>query len=185
MFRRRVFATIIAMLASVLVLHVGVGNARGKSSRGGCVGEARVPVDDAMRRQAMHTVLCLVNRLRASHGLRRVRMSRELTVAASHHSTDMVQRKYFSHVSLGGETLGYRVGRTGYIHSHRGCALSETLAWGMRASPATLVRGLRRSAPHRRVLLERRARDIGVGLSLGAPVSGAGTSSATLVLAFG
>lgn len=184
MVRRRFFATLIAMLTSVLVVHVGPSNANRKSSRGGCAGGSTVPVNDGMRLQATHSVLCLVNRLRASHGLRRVRVSSQLSDAASSHSTDMVHRKYFSHVSLGGDSLGRRVRRTGYIRTHRGCALSETLAWGVRASPATLVRSLMDSSGHRRILLERRARDIGVGLSLGAPVGDVRSSSATLVLAF-
>jgi uncharacterized protein YkwD len=186
MFRKRFFATVGAMLAGATMLHVDPSTASRKSSRsGGCARAATVPVNDGMRRHAAHAVLCLVNRLRASHGLRLVRRSSQLSVAARRHSADMVQRKYFSHVGIGGDTLGARVSSTGYVHSHRDCQLSEAIAWETDASPKTLVRALMHSPPHRRILLDRHAHDIGIGLSLGAPINGIRTSSATLVLALG
>ena len=100
MLRRGPFAAIIAMLAGVLVLHVGVGVANRKSGRGACTGATTVPVDENTRREATVAVLCLVNRFRAGHGLRRVHPSIGLTVAALQHSNDMVQRRYFSHDGL-------------------------------------------------------------------------------------
>jgi uncharacterized protein YkwD len=184
MFRRRSFAAVGAMLAGAMMFHAGTSTASRKSSSG-CAGAATVPVNDAMRRHAAHAVLCLVNRMRAGHGLRLVRRSSQLSVAARRHSSDMVQRKYFSHVGIGGDTLGARVSSTGYVHAHRGCELSEAIAWETRATPAKLVRALMHSPPHRRILLDRRAHDIGIGLSLGAPINGISTSSATLVLALG
>jgi uncharacterized protein YkwD len=173
------------MLAGVLMLHVGSSLASRKSSRSACTGARTVPVDEATRRQATVAVLCLVNRLRARHRLHRVRFSFGLTVAALQHSTDMVQRTYFSHDGPAGDTPDVRARRSGYIRPHRPFALSEAMAWGMGATPADLVRTLKCSPPHREILLDRDQRDIGIGLSIGAPVAGVSTSSATLVLAFG
>ena len=184
MLRRWSFAGIIAMLAGVLVLHVGVSMASRKS-KGACAGANTVPVDDATRRQATVAVLCLVNRLRARHRMRPVRASFGLTVAALQHSGDMVQRRYFSHDGPGGDTLDTRARRSGYIRMHRRFAISEAIAWGMRATPRSLVRTLKNSPPHREILLDRDQHDVGIGLSIGAPVTGVQTSSATLVLAFG
>ena len=185
MLRRRSFTGIIAMLTGVLAMHVGVSLANRKSSRSACAGARTVPVDEATRRQATVAVLCLVNRLRARHRLRRVHFSFGLTVAALQHSGDMVRRTYFSHDGPDGDTPSARARRSGYIRPHRSFALSEAMAWGEDITPAGLVRTLRLSPPHREILLDRDQRDIGIGLSLGAPVSGVSTSSSTLVLAFG
>jgi uncharacterized protein YkwD len=185
MLRRGPFAAIIAMLAGVLVLHVGVGVANRKSGRGACSGATTVPVDENTRREATVAVLCLVNRFRARHGLRRVNPSMGLTVAALQHSNDMVQRRYFSHDGPDGDTFDVRMRRSGYVPTHRPFGLSEAMAWGMDATPRSLVRILRLSAPHRAILLDPDQRGIGIGLTIGAPVAGAGAQSATLVLSFG
>jgi uncharacterized protein YkwD len=172
------------MLASVLVLHVGVSVANRKSSRSACTGANTVPVDENTRRQATVAVLCLVNRLRARYHMRPVRASFGLTVAALQHSSDMVVRRYFSHDGPDG-TLGDRARRSGYIQPHRSFAVSEAMAWGEDATARSLVRSLRLSPEHRAILLDRDQRDVGIGLSLGAPATGVSTSSATLVLEFG
>ena len=187
MLRRGSLAGVITMLAGVLVLHVGVSVASRKSSRSACKGANTVPVDESTRRQATIAVLCLVNRLRARYHMRPVRASFGLTVAALQHSSDMVLRTYFSLDGPGGDTLGDRARRSGYIRPHRRFALSEAMAWGEDATARSLVRALRRSPDHRAILLDRDQRDVGIGLSLGAPVPGVSTSSssATLVLEFG
>jgi uncharacterized protein YkwD len=185
MLRRGSFAGVITMLVGVLVLHVGISMASRKSSRTACKGINTVPVDETARRQATVAVLCLVNRLRARYHMRPVRASFGLTVAALQHSGDMVARSYFSHDGPGGDTLGDRARRSGYIQPHRSFAVSEAMAWGEDATARSLVRSLRRSPEHRAILLDRDQRDVGIGLTLGAPVSGVSTSSATLVLEFG
>ena len=185
MLRRGSLAGVITMLAGVLVLHVGVSVANRKSSRSACKGVNTVPVDESTRRQSTVAVLCLVNRLRARYHMRPVRASFGLTVAALQHSGDMVVRRYFSHDGPGGDTLGDRVRRSGYIQPHRSFALSEAMAWGEDATARSLVRSLRLSPEHRAILLDPDQRDVGIGLSVGAPVTGVSTSSATLVLEFG
>jgi uncharacterized protein YkwD len=184
MLRRGSFAGIIAMLAGMLVLHVSVSMA-GRKSRGACAGANTVPVDEVTRRQATGATLCLVNRLRARHHLRRVRVSVDLTLAALQHSGDMVRHTYFAHDAPGGETFAVRMSRNGYMHSHPRCSLSEAMAWGMNATARSLVNTLEHSPPHRAILLDRAQRDVGIGLWLGAPVARVGSPSSTLVLSFG
>lgn len=185
MLRRGPFAATVAMLVGVLAMHVGVSSANRKSGRGACAGARTVPVDENTRRQATVAVLCLVNRLRARYHQRKVQASFGLTVAALQHSGDMVRRGYFSHDGPGGETPLARAQRTGYVRPRRSAALSEAIAWGTQVTPLSLVRMLRLSPEHRAILLDPDQRDIGIGLTLGAPVAGVRTSSATLVLAFG
>jgi uncharacterized protein YkwD len=146
-----------------------------------------IPSDDATRRAAAGAVLCLINVERSRHGLAPVTSSALLGRAASTHSSDMVRRKYFSHVTPSGQDLRKRVARTGYLRGSRCPVLGETIAWGsdLFATPAELVKDLIASPPHRQIVLDRRYRDVGVGLALGAPMDGMGEAGSTLSLNFG
>jgi uncharacterized protein YkwD len=183
MIRRGSFAGIIAVLAGVLVLHVGV-SAASRKSKGACAGANVIPVDEPTRRQATSAVICLVNLLRARYDMRPVRTSYALTETALQHSDDMVRRTYFSH-DAPSEPFSVRMSRTGYARAHRRCTLSEAMAWGTNATARVLVRMLRRSPEHRAILLDPAQRDMGTGLALGAPASDVSTASSTLVLTFG
>lgn len=160
---------------------LGAGTA---GADGGCARASSVADDARSLRTAIDSVQCLVNSEREKRGREPVRMSRQLTRAARGHSRDMVRRSYFSHVSLGGSALRDRVAKTGYIRKGRTVRLGETIAYGIDsyASPAQLVDSLMQSSSHKRVLLDRRFRQIGVGMVAAAPESGDG---ATLTLTFG
>lgn len=154
---------------------------------GGCAAATVIPTSPAMRKAAADAVLCLINVERTQRGLAPVVASALLRKAAESHSTDMVRRGYFSHVTPSGLDLRKRVARTGYLRGTRSATLGETIAWGsdVYASPAELVKDLMNSAAHRAIITDRRYRDIGVGLALGAPMEGMGGSGATLSLNFG
>ncbi len=129
-----------------------------------CSGRSET-VDQARR---VHALVCLVNNARAVHGLRRLRSNASSTLAAGRFAKDMVKRTYFNHMSPGGSTPVSRVRAAGY----KGRRIGETIAWaiGSGATPAATVHGWLHSPPHRRILLDRRMRDLGVGLARGAPV---------------
>jgi uncharacterized protein YkwD len=61
-----------------------------------------------------------------------------------------------------------------YIGGGRRWAVGETLAWGRGslATPEAIVAAWLESPPHRRVLLEARYRDVGIGVTTGVPVAG-------------
>ncbi|MEA2148453.1 MAG: hypothetical protein QOD69_283 [Solirubrobacteraceae bacterium] len=181
MLRRSFGARVIALVAGVCLSHVGVSQAAAE----GCAGAAAVPVDGTTQAQATHTVLCLVNRRRAAHRLRRLRLSEELSLAARDHSDDMVARTYFAHDGPAGDTLRTRVRSSGYTRKHPAYDVGEALAWGQFVSPGGLVAALMRSAVHRRILLTPGGRDLGIGLTLGAPTGGILDPSSTLVLDIG
>ena len=147
----------------------------------GCA-RAAATADDTTLQQAADAVICLVNGERTSRGLAPLRSSRQLARSARSHSRDMVARRYFSHISLGGTSPRQRVARSGYGRSSK---VGETIAWGtgVLATPAELVRSFMTSPGHRRILLDRGYRDVGIGLVLGAPVADMG-EGATLTLDF-
>jgi uncharacterized protein YkwD len=152
----------------------------------GCAAATVIPSNPSQRKAAADAVLCLINIERTQRGLAPVVASAQLAKAAESHSSDMVRRGYFAHVTPSGQDLRKRVARTGYLRGAPRATLGETIAWGsdVYAAPAELVKDLMQSAEHRAIITDRRFRDIGVGLALGAPLEGMG-SGATLSLNFG
>ena len=113
---------------------------------------------------------CEVNATRTARGLRSLRSDRDLAEAARRHAADMVQRRYFAHVSPGGRDLGDRLRRAGYGNGD-GWRAGENLAWGTgeRATPAAIVDAWLASPEHKRILLDGGFRQIGVGVADGDP----------------
>jgi uncharacterized protein YkwD len=129
---------------------------------------------------------CLVNVERAKHGLRALSSDGRLNAAADRHSADMVARQYFAHVTPEGASVTDRVRQTGYLGGSHDWALGEDIGWGTStlSTPAAIFRAFMNSPPHRRVILDRDFRQIGVGVAQGVPVAGQ-AGGATFVLDFG
>ena len=130
---------------------------------------ASVPVALAKVPRSTHTspeqkVLELINKQRARHGLKPLRSSGGLITVARRHSRDMVHRNYFSHRSKSGTDPSDRIASAG----GRG-AIGEDLAWGTGsyASPSAIVKLWMNSPPHRRVLLAKDLRYVGIGRATG------------------
>jgi uncharacterized protein YkwD len=105
-------------------------------------------------------VIRIVNRIRAHHGLRRLRANRRLAVAASTHTGDMLRRDFLSHASSDGTDMSARVRR--YTGSKRWIGESIVAISG-RATARKAVRMWMQSPPHRAVLLSPAGRRIGIG----------------------
>jgi uncharacterized protein YkwD len=105
--------------------------------------------------------LRLINKARANHGLKPVRLDLRLWRAARHHTRDMLKRSYFAH----GATTE-RLER--YVHGAG--VIGETLAWGSGSwsSPARTVKSWLESPSHRVLLLDPDFRFIGIGARGGA-----------------
>ena len=101
----------------------------------------------------------------------------------------MVTHGFFAHVGLDGSTLRSRIkGGTRYL-SRRVArwSLGENLYWGSGelATPAQSVDAWMHSAGHRRNVLNKNFRDIGIGIAIGAPQDVAGSPAATYATEFG
>ena len=129
---------------------------------------------------------CLVNAERARRGLGALTRDDRLDVAARRHARDMVARQYFAHRSPEGRHSSDRIRSAGYLASASAWVVGENLAWGTydRATPRAIVAAWMASPGHRANILDRRYRQIGVGLAPGNPVLGDG-AGATYATTFG
>ena len=180
----RLPAKIAAGLATALTLAIMAALPH-QASAAGCAG-ADVSSNETSGSELRSATLCLLNRERRGRGLRGLRHNRLLALAATRHARDMVERRYFSHDSPGGRDFVDRLRLTGYVSSSTPYAVGENLAWGTGglSTPRSIVRSWMKSPGHRANILNRRFREVGIGIALGAPVSGHG-SGATYASEFG
>jgi len=158
----------------------------GAPSASAACGHTSAQPGQTSRAAMASSTLCLVNAERSERGLRPLRLNRRLSRAARGHARDMVHRDYFSHDSLSGASFVDRIRRSGYLSGPRAWIVGENLAWGSRdrSSPSAIVDAWMHSPGHRANILQRRFREIGIGLVNGAPQSVSGPA-ATYATDFG
>ena len=151
---------VLTMLLASLAL-----NASASAALAGCAGG---DVAATSPRSLVRVVFCEVNSTRASHRLRPLRRNRRLSRAAIRHAQDMLRRRYFAHRSPEGTGVLARARRAGYGADGGGVFAGELLGLGFagtvwRLTPRSLVEKWLASPSHRRVLVSRRFRDLGIG----------------------
>lgn len=116
--------------------------------------------------------VCLINSRRVARGVPRLRINHRLSRAAKWHTHDMVRRKYFGHVSHRGRDVVDRLYGARYLGGRFSWAVAENLAWGSGSlgTPREIVRAWMKSPGHRRNMLDRRYREIGIGVIANGPV---------------
>ena len=141
---------------------------------------------DASEATLARSAVCLINKQRARRGLRKLRLNARLSAAARRHTLDMVKRNYFGHTSKSGTDVVDRLTRTGYMRGARAWTVGENLAWGSgtRSTPREIVASWMQSPGHRANILQRRFREIGIGVVFGAP-QGSNGPAATYTTTFG
>jgi uncharacterized protein YkwD len=175
-----------ALAAAFIAALLAAGTAAAASP---CPGADDAPRADSLAASRAAT-LCLLNRVRTSHGLAPLRANPRLRTAAERFSHAMVAHDFFDHVSPGGSTLESRIRATSYLRPNSAWMLGENIAWGTGrlATPAETMNAWMHSAGHRHNILTARFREIGIGIALGAPVRGAvaaGQAAATYTTDFG
>ncbi|MBS1304325.1 CAP domain-containing protein [Loktanella sp. SALINAS62] len=102
----------------------------------------------------------LLNNYRLASGAGAVRFDSRLNAAAQKHAQDMVDRDYFSHTGRDGRTVGARVRAEGYDYRFVGEALAAR-----QQSDGQVIRDWQNSRSHDAVLIDRRAKDFGLGVA--------------------
>jgi uncharacterized protein YkwD len=128
-------------------------------------------------------LLALVNHVRVNHKLPALKINAKLERAARSHSREMVAKDYFDHNSFNGETFSHRLIRFGYTTS--GCTywqVGECIAYGAGAygSPKITFRNWMNSPEHRKIILTKSVRQVGMGRASGAYKSTTGCVFFTL-----
>jgi len=170
------------LFATVPAAHAAGAGARAASDHarplahaaGGCAPAAGTL---RTRRSVLRTqrrLLCLMNRTRARFGLRPLRENRCLHRVAARHAHDMVNRRYFAHITPNGWSPGARARASGYVPRAAAWLVGENIAWGVAgaARPNWVMRAWMHSPPHRHNILSRHFRDVGIGVARGVPVHG-------------
>ncbi len=135
------------------------------------------------------SVLCLINRIRAEHGLDPLAVNQRLEAAAEGHCAELISADYFAHVAPDGETPVDRIRRTGYIPGPSvGYVIGENLAWGTYslATPQSIVSAWVASPGHLANILETQYKETGIGIVPSVPVAlGGGNPGASYAQEFG
>lgn len=100
-----------------------------------------------------------INALRATHGAPALQEDPQVTRVAQAYSERMAQGGFFAHVAPEGDTVGRRLTQAGYLFRGAG----ENL--GMASGPLAAHFGIEHSPGHRRNLLERGWRKVGIGIA--------------------
>jgi uncharacterized protein YkwD len=144
-----------------------------------CVGEAKSPakLSEQLARQA---VICLINQRRAHAGLGALQENASLNNSAQGHTVAMAKHNHYSHGNP-----ARRIRAAGYLAGATVWSVGEDLGWGpgRLGTPKRAIASWMKSPEHRRVLLGG-FRDVGVGMTKGAPFPHFGHNSATYTVDF-
>ncbi len=180
--RRALLCGAITALALALVA-VSPALARSTPLCGAAAQAPRLATDHELRT----SVLCLVNRARARHGIRPLAFNVALRNSASAHSRSMVRSGSLSHYGPHGSTPTTRIAHSGYLGRTAYYRLAENIATGFgrsRGSPLAIVDCWMHSPEHRRNILDPGLHDFGVGVARGDTL-GNHANAATYTLDFG
>jgi len=165
------FRSIVLACSGLAVPLVGVGTASAAADpllapAGVCPGQASPGASARAQAGAMR---CLINHARKRAGVRPLSGNRWLAASARAKVTRMGRCRHFSHSPCGaGPVFGLDTRR------YRAAALSEVIYMGAGggATPRASVAAWLRSPGHRRSLLNRRFRDVGVAVNERAVIDG-------------
>jgi uncharacterized protein YkwD len=167
----------VVMLASVLL--AAPAAARACPNKGATPPELTVEI-------ARDAVLCLMNKERKRHGTSKLRSNARLEQAAHSHSAAMDQGNFFGHYAPDGSSPRSRIQNTGYSSGASAWGIAENILWGGggQASPRRTVARWMASGAHRRAMLSKRYRQVGIGVAIGSP-AGSGADAAIYTADFG
>ena len=134
-------------------------------------GNVHADANRASIKQVDTSTVCLLNAERRKHGLPALHVNRKLSLASKRHARSMAAHHYFAH----GDFVG-RIRAVHYLSGARSWIIGENIAWGSQSlgTPAEIVKAWMHSPPHRANILSRSFREVGIGVSRGAPVTGVG-----------
>lgn len=176
----------LALMASLAAIGVAGPSSASAASTSNCPDAAAAP-SSITQAPFADAVLCLLNNERRKRNMKPLRINDKLSSAALGHTLSMREGGYFAHDEPTGSTFSDRILSTGYTSGARRWMVGENLAWGSGSlgTPKGLMRAWMNSPPHRANILERRYREIGLGIEWGTPTNPAATNGAIVTTDFG
>lgn len=167
---RYALALLTAALVAVAVSATALDptNARAESSYNGYVKACNGK--KVYLRPAEKRTLQLHNRVRVNRDIPRLCIQQQLQKAARGHSADMIRKGYFAHDSKDGATFAQRVKREGYTPKGMSVyRVGENIGGGSGSygSPGSIHRSWMNSSGHRKNILDRGFRQVGIGVAGG------------------
>lgn len=155
-------------LAADLERALGRGSVAIESSRSTSPRRETAPgAPSATSNAYAQAVVAAMNRERAAHGLGPLTLEPRLSLAAQDRVEDMLDKRYFDHVSPDGVNPFTWVRKRGYRYSMVG----ENLALGYRSSQS-VVTGWMNSPGHRENILKSGFDEVGIAFSEASPLRG-------------
>lgn len=110
-------------------------------------------------------MVCVLNVERKRAGRHLIERDRRLDRSAQRHTRDMVEEGYFAHQREDGPTLLQRIRQAGYFDGVRSGLYGENLGYAPpeNASARRMTDAFSVSEYHRKTMLYRRFRDVGIG----------------------
>jgi uncharacterized protein YkwD len=174
-----------AALAAALVIVLAASSAAGAGApaeRGGGCANATNPATQTSTGELAIAIGCLVNEERGDRGRRAYRGDRRLEKAAKKHNDKMVSANCFSHKCPGEPDLEGRIRNTGYLSGARKFGFAEDI--GCAQTAEEMVAHWMDSRLHRRNILSREYKEIGVAASHGRVSKRCGENFATFTIVF-
>lgn len=181
--RKARWASCAALVAMTLALIAGLPD-RAEAAACKAAGNQTSLLTKAQESRAL---LCEINRKRKRRGVPPVRRSAVLSVAALAHSVTMIAKGCFAHRCGGEPDLGARLKRAGFPGCNCAWRAAENIAYGSGANstPRAVVRAWMKSRPHRKAMLKRRFKWIGIGIVPGTPGKPLALSGSTFTIDLG
>lgn len=153
----------VSLAPTATVATAAVAVAAGTACRG-----ASAPPRKGGERRAAAAVLCLMNQVRRSAGLKPFKSSRKLGAAARAHNADMLARRFYAHEQPPGPALAKRLRKAKW----RGGGAGENLGLAnlVLASPKGMVAAWLKSPPHRANILSRGFKAAGIAMQASDPM---------------
>jgi uncharacterized protein YkwD len=164
--RQRAAVAALALCLAALLGPAGAAHAAG-AAESGCA-DATLEPDAGNVPRVASAVVCLLNVERQSAGLPSLTASTHLGQSAEFQSRDMVARHFFDHVGKDRPSVAARIRAFGYFDGVAYGLYAENIGVAPQgnSSAAVLVDAWMNDPSHRATILDKRLRDIGVGLVL-------------------
>lgn len=170
LFRRRA-ATLV--LGSAALVPPSPAVADTAAAEGACENADATPAEISVDAYAA-ALKCEVNATRREYGRDDLVLQTALRRAASRHSDDMEEQRYFSHTSANGDTFADRLDAAHFIPRSNRWRAGENLAAGQghAGTAAAITEAWMRSPEHRVNLLDSGYSMVGIGVARGMPTGG-------------